>query len=99
MLTIEKPGLLTTVQDLGRYGYQKYGVITSGAMDPLAHRIANILVGNKEMQQHWRLLYQALLSHLTKTHLFPFAVEIYLLLSMERRYNCGEQLLWKKAVY
>ena len=48
MLTIEKPGLLTTVQDLGRYGYQKYGVITSGAMDPLAHRIANILVGNKE---------------------------------------------------
>ena len=48
MLTIEKPGLLTTVQDLGRYGYQKYGVITSGAMDQLAHRIANMLVGNKE---------------------------------------------------
>src|SRR5699024_2699920 len=48
MLTIKKPGLLTTVQDLGRYGYQKYGVITSGAMDPIAHRIANILVGNKE---------------------------------------------------
>src|SRR5690625_4676586 len=48
MLTIKKPGLLTTVQDLGRHGYQKFGVITSGAMDPLAHRIANILVGNKE---------------------------------------------------
>ena len=27
------PGLLTTIQDLGRYGSQKYGVIVSGAMD------------------------------------------------------------------
>ncbi|MFD1851412.1 biotin-dependent carboxyltransferase family protein [Oceanobacillus bengalensis] len=48
MIHIIKPGLLTTVQDLGRYGYQKYGVITSGVMDHLAHRIANLLVGNEE---------------------------------------------------
>lgn len=48
MLTILKPGLFTSVQDLGRYGFQKYGVITSGAMDQIAHRIANILVGNSE---------------------------------------------------
>ncbi|HHY74308.1 MAG TPA: biotin-dependent carboxyltransferase family protein [Bacillus bacterium] len=48
MITIKKGGLLTTVQDLGRYGYQKYGVVTSGAMDQLAHRIANLLVGNEE---------------------------------------------------
>ncbi len=48
MITIIKPGLLSSIQDLGRYGYQKYGVITSGAMDPLAHRLANLLVGNKE---------------------------------------------------
>lgn len=41
-------GLLTTVQDIGRYGSQKYGVIVSGAMDSYSLRLANILVGNKE---------------------------------------------------
>ena len=39
---------MTTIQDLGRYGFQKYGVITSGVMDQVAHRIANMLVGNEE---------------------------------------------------
>lgn len=48
MLKIIKGGMLTTVQDLGRYGFQKYGVIASGVMDPFAHRIANLLVGNHE---------------------------------------------------
>jgi antagonist of KipI len=48
MITIKKPGLLTSIQDLGRYGFQKYGVIVSGVMDPLAHRTANLLVGNEE---------------------------------------------------
>jgi len=50
MITIIKSGLLTSIQDLGRYGYQKYGIITSGAMDQLAHRIANLLTGNDESQ-------------------------------------------------
>jgi antagonist of KipI len=50
MITILKPGLLTTIQDLGRFGFQKYGVITCGAMDQIAFRIANLLVGNKESQ-------------------------------------------------
>lgn len=45
-----KSGLQATVQDLGRYGYQKYGVIASGVMDPFAHRMANLLVGNKETE-------------------------------------------------
>jgi antagonist of KipI len=43
-----RPGLLTTVQDRGRRGYQQYGVSVGGAMDPIAARIANILVGNPE---------------------------------------------------
>ncbi|WP_306416996.1 biotin-dependent carboxyltransferase family protein [Halobacillus sp. Marseille-P3879] len=47
-MKIVKDGLLTTIQDLGRTGYQKYGVIASGSMDTFAHRMANILVGNKE---------------------------------------------------
>lgn len=47
-IKIIKPGLLTTVQDLGRYGYQQYGVTVSGAMDHVSPRLANILVGNDE---------------------------------------------------
>jgi len=43
-----QPGPLTTIQDLGRYGYQQYGVPPSGAMDNYAFRIGNLLVGNDE---------------------------------------------------
>ena len=43
-----QPGPLTTVQDLGRYGYQQYGIPVSGAMDNYALRVANLLVGNNE---------------------------------------------------
>ena len=45
--TIE-PGFLTTVQDRGRTGYQRFGVPISGAMDMFALLTANILVGNDE---------------------------------------------------
>ena len=47
-LEVIDPGLLTTVQDRGRYGFQRYGVPVSGAMDVFALRIANLLVGNEE---------------------------------------------------
>lgn len=43
---IHHPGLLTTVQDLGRYGYQSFGMPVSGAMDHLSLTIANLLLGN-----------------------------------------------------
>ncbi|EMA6344912.1 biotin-dependent carboxyltransferase family protein [Bacillus cytotoxicus] len=41
-------GMLTTIQDVGRYYYQQYGVPVGGAMDRTALRIVNMLVGNKE---------------------------------------------------
>jgi len=47
-VTVLQPGLLTTVQDLGRVGYQAFGVPVSGVMDPRAASIANILAGNDE---------------------------------------------------
>jgi antagonist of KipI len=47
-LYISRPGLLTTVQDLGRVGYQKDGIVVSGAMDATALRVANLLVGNAD---------------------------------------------------
>ena len=46
MITFQKKGLLTTVQDLGRIGYQRYGMPVCGAMDRYAMMLANILVGN-----------------------------------------------------
>lgn len=42
------PGLFTTVQDLGRFGYQRFGMPVSGAMDTAALRLANRLVGNPD---------------------------------------------------
>lgn len=42
------PGLMSTLQDLGRIGYQKEGINTSGAMDVISLRAANLLVGNEE---------------------------------------------------
>ena len=47
VFNVTKPGLSTTVQDLGRYGYLKYGVPISGAMDAFSLAAANVLVGNK----------------------------------------------------
>lgn len=44
---VVKPGLLTTVQDLGRYGHQESGVPVAGPMDTFSHRLANQLAGNE----------------------------------------------------
>ena len=43
---VKNPGISTTVQDAGRYGYQASGVPVSGAMDMFSLNLANILVGN-----------------------------------------------------
>ena len=47
-ILVEKPGILTTVQDLGRRGYQKFGINPGGAMDATAARLVNILLGNRD---------------------------------------------------
>ena len=46
-LRILRPGLLSTVQDRGRYGLQHLGVVSCGPMDPVALDLANALVGNR----------------------------------------------------
>lgn len=45
-ILFNKGGMLTTVQDAGRFGFQQYGVSPAGPMDTRAFRIANLLVGN-----------------------------------------------------
>ena len=47
-ISIIKPGMLTTVQDRGRYGFQKSGMVVSGAMDTLAFQLGNMVLGNPE---------------------------------------------------
>jgi len=50
-LEIIRPGMLTTIQDCGRFGYRRDGVVVAGAMDEWSLRIANLLVGNLSAQQ------------------------------------------------
>lgn len=47
MITVVNPGLFTTLQDQGRWGYQAYGVSVAGAMDRFACQAANLLAGNR----------------------------------------------------
>ena len=47
-IEIHAPGLMTTVQDLGRQGFGPIGVSPSGAADPISLRLGNRLVGNEE---------------------------------------------------
>ncbi|MFZ7102133.1 MAG: biotin-dependent carboxyltransferase family protein [Peptococcaceae bacterium] len=48
LMKVISPGFLSTFQDLGRFGYQKYGMPVAGAMDEYSLRVANLLVGNRE---------------------------------------------------
>jgi biotin-dependent carboxylase-like uncharacterized protein len=45
-LTVIRPGILTTIQDLGRWGHQATGVPVAGPMDEYSHLLANRILGN-----------------------------------------------------
>ncbi|HEY2614719.1 MAG TPA: biotin-dependent carboxyltransferase family protein [Chthoniobacterales bacterium] len=47
-VSVSSAGFLTTVQDLGRAGFRRFGVVVGGALDPHSLRVANILAGNDE---------------------------------------------------
>ncbi|HVP52657.1 MAG TPA: biotin-dependent carboxyltransferase family protein [Terriglobales bacterium] len=47
-IRVKNPGMFSTIQDLGRYGYSHLGISIVGAADRLSLRIANLLVGNEE---------------------------------------------------
>lgn len=50
LLRIDQPGLCSTLQDLGRPSFGSLGVPWGGAMDPVSHRLASLLVGNHSDQ-------------------------------------------------
>ncbi len=47
-ILVKRPGLLSSFQDLGRWGYQHLGVSVTGAMDIQSHQMANLIAGNTE---------------------------------------------------
>jgi allophanate hydrolase subunit 2 len=47
-IKIGQPGLLSTVQDAGRFGEYALGMPPSGAMDLFSYEVGNFLVGNQE---------------------------------------------------
>ena len=49
-LLFKKSGILTTIQDLGRNGFRRFGINPNGAMDKSALRLINILLGNTEAE-------------------------------------------------
>ncbi|WP_413378411.1 biotin-dependent carboxyltransferase family protein [Alkalihalobacillus sp. 1P02AB] len=48
LFTVEKPGLLSTIQDQGRYDFLRDGMSPSGAIDFFAFQIGNLLLGNEK---------------------------------------------------
>jgi len=48
MIVVRKPGVLASVQDLGRHGHRQLGICPGGALDVLALTLANRLVGNAD---------------------------------------------------
>jgi len=47
MFEVLQPGLYTTIQDQGRFGYLQFGIPPCGVVDAFAYRISNLLVGNE----------------------------------------------------
>ncbi len=48
MVEVISSGLYTSIQDLGRFGYRRFGIPVSGAMDSYSAKLANRLLGNSE---------------------------------------------------
>jgi biotin-dependent carboxylase-like uncharacterized protein len=60
IFSVLQPGLMTTVQDRGRFGYQWMGMPVSGALDQWAHRAGNILLGQDENEPSLEMTYMGL---------------------------------------
>ena len=50
-IKVKHPGLCTTIQDIGRIGYQQFGIPVSGVMDEYAFTVANYLVETDKIMQ------------------------------------------------
>ena len=57
-LKVVSPGLMTTLQDLGRRGYQRLGIPVAGALDEISLRAANLIAGNPPTVGALEIAYQ-----------------------------------------
>lgn len=57
-IEVLQPGLFSSIQDLGRLGYQKYGVPQSGVMDRYAMRLCNLILGNSQEASVMEITFQ-----------------------------------------
>lgn len=105
-IEVLKPGLLVTVQDLGRTGYGKYGLGRSGAMDGFAHRVANWLVGNAESEAALEVTWsgfsvrfrQSMLVSITGADLSPESGGTPVLMWRPVWFRQGSELAFKRPV-
>lgn len=96
-LTVISPGLLTTVQDLGRLGYQRFGVPQSGAMDEFALRAANRLVGNPPQAAGLEFVLDAPLLQAGEDCLVALAGRGFALLVQDRRVGAWRAALVRRG--
>lgn len=64
-MVIENPGIYTTVQDEGRFGYEQFGVSPAGPMDRRAFHLANLLVGNELKEAELEMTFSGLTARFT----------------------------------
>lgn len=68
-IIVENPGILTTVQDEGRFGYQQFGVSPAGPMDTKSFYLANILAGNERSEGALEMTFQGASLTFTKDNI------------------------------
>ncbi len=72
-IRIKTPGMFSTIQDLGRYGYTHLGISPAGAADRLSLRIANLLVGNDENAAALEMTLSGATLEFEEAHVVAFA--------------------------
>lgn len=88
--TVVRPGLLTTVQDLGRWGFQDRGVPVAGPMDAFSHRLANRLVGNDDRAAALEITLVGPELRATGELVCAVAGALFEVFVDERRVECGQ---------
>ncbi|MCP9756942.1 biotin-dependent carboxyltransferase family protein [Lacihabitans sp. CCS-44] len=91
-MKILKKGVLSTFQDQGRFGYQSVGVNTGGAMDSLALRLLNIILGNHSNEA-------ALEIHFPGPHIEFEESCIFAITGADFNATLNEKLLTKNKIY
>lgn len=72
-ITVEQGGILTTIQDEGRFGYQQFGVSPAGPMDHHSFHLANLLVGNAREEGALEITYMGPALRFTKANVIAVA--------------------------